>query len=74
MAKIKLEIILNENGVTFLNFWNWYNGDDVVTEIVDGKIIDDNGHGKEITLQEFIDRVREKNKVIDTAMTKKGRD
>ncbi len=73
MAKIKLELVLNENGVTYLNYWNWYNGDDEVAEIVDGKIIDDNGHGKEITLQEFIDRVKTKVKVIDKALDKEGK-
>jgi len=72
MAKIKLELVVNEDGRTFLNYWNWYNGDDVVTQIKDGKIIDDNGEGKEISLQEFINQVNTRVKVIDKELDKKG--
>ncbi len=61
-AKIKIELIVDDTGNSYLNYWNWWNGEDVVCEVKDGKIIDDNGDGKEITIQEFIDRVKEKVK------------
>lgn len=43
----------------FLNFWDSAHGNDVVCEIVDGKLLLSLGDGKpkKITLQEFIERV-----------------
>ena len=37
--KINIELNLPGDGRTFLNFWNWYNGDDVVCELIDGKLM-----------------------------------
>ncbi len=52
---------------TFLNFWNAVNGDDVICEIIDGKLMlvqcDDKLNdlpAKEITFIEFSDMVRER--------------
>lgn len=49
----------------FLNFWNWFSGDDVVCEIKDGKLIlnqhDEDGNEmspREITLMEFCQMVK----------------
>lgn len=75
MVKVKLELILNENGVTFLNFWDSLKGQDVSCEVKDGKlfeqfhdqtedkdeVIDEFG-AREITLQQFIDKVHEQRK------------
>lgn len=60
--KIELELKINGDGRKFLNFWNHVNGDDVVCEIVDGKLISDNGDGPEITFQEFVEQVDDKTK------------
>lgn len=62
--KVSLELNLPDDRV-FLNFWNWYNGDDVVCQVIDGKLMlsqfDENGNelpAKEITLDQFIKMVR----------------
>ncbi len=51
---------------TFLNFWNAVNGEDIVCEIIDGKLMlnqyDEKSvdlPSKEITFIEFADMVRE---------------
>jgi hypothetical protein len=55
--KINLELLVVGDGRTFLNYWNYLNGDDVVSEIIDGKIyIDD----KEVSLEDFINSVKSK--------------
>lgn len=55
--KINLELHVVGDGRTFLNYWNYLNGDDVVSEIIDGKIyIDD----KEVSLEDFINSVKSK--------------
>lgn len=78
--KIKLELVAHgkPDGRRFLNFWNWRNGDDVVCEVIDGKLMlsehkeaDDYATSKkmekvvparEITIGEFIEMVCERNK------------
>ena len=62
--KIKLELNLPDDRA-FLNFWNWHNGDDVVCQIVDGKLMlnkyDEDANElppKEITIVEFIEMVK----------------
>lgn len=62
--KIKIELNLIDDRA-FLNFWNWYNGDDVVCQIVDGKLMlnkyDEDANElppKEITFPEFIEMVK----------------
>lgn len=58
---MKLDIELNmPDDRIFFNFWNWYNGDDVVCELRDGKLMlhqyDEEGNelpDKEISLEEF---------------------
>lgn len=58
---MKAEIELNiPDERIFFNFWNWHNGDDVVCELKDGKLMlsqhDEQGNElpeKEITLTEF---------------------
>jgi hypothetical protein len=55
--KINLELLVVGDGRAFLNYWNYLNGDDVVSEIIDGKIyIDD----KEVSLEDFITLVKSK--------------
>ncbi|NJO63179.1 MAG: hypothetical protein HC836_34660 [Richelia sp. RM2_1_2] len=56
-GKLKLELNFVGDGRVFLNFWNFLNGDDVVTEVIDGKLIitDDDNVQKEYSLQDFID-------------------
>jgi hypothetical protein len=61
--KVPIELNMPDTRM-FLNFWNWDNGDDVVCEIKDGKLIlikyDQDGKvlEREITLQEFCEMVR----------------
>ena len=62
--KVKLELNIPDDRA-FLNFWNWYNGDDVVCKIVGGKLMlnqyDEDANElppKEITLPEFIEMVK----------------
>lgn len=66
--KITLELLATGDGRTFLNFWNWMNGDDVTAELRNGKLFT-SGYDineekempeKEISLQEFIDTVKSK--------------
>ncbi len=57
MVKIKLELVLNKNGVKFLNFWDNINGKDIACEIINGKLIDNNGKGKEIFFNDFVKQV-----------------
>lgn len=57
MEKIKLELVLNENGNTFLNFWDWSHGNDVTAEVnTSGELIQND---KVITLLDFITQVKE---------------
>jgi len=61
--KVRLELILNENGVKFLNFWDHMGGDDVCAEIKDGELyISDKNSEKidyntKISLKDFIEKV-----------------
>ena len=56
--KIKLEIVWCPDGTAFLNFWDSGQGKDVCCQInTGGKLIDENGEGKEITFAEFISKV-----------------
>jgi hypothetical protein len=57
--KIDLELRV-VNGQTFLSFWDIIGGEDIVTEVKDNKLFRPNG--KEITLQEFVDKVVEQVK------------
>ena len=61
IGKHALELNYPGDGRLFLNYWDWMHGDDVVAEIVDGKIMlsqyDDDGNElpeKEITFSEFL--------------------
>jgi hypothetical protein len=55
--KINLELHVVGDGRTFLNFWDYICGDDVICEFKDGKLY---RNDTEITLQKFIDEVRQK--------------
>jgi hypothetical protein len=56
--KTKLEIVWCPDGTAFLNFWDTVHGKDVCCQIdTGGKLIDENGEGKEITFAEFISMV-----------------
>ena len=60
--KYSLEIIKNEDGNTFLNYWDSAHGEDVSCEIIDNKLVllsydedlDDVVPSKTINLSEFI--------------------
>lgn len=71
MAKDNLHLNFSGNR-TFLNFWNWFNGDDVVCELKGEKLFlhcyDENGDqlpDKEITIGDFCQLVKTKLKHID---------
>lgn len=53
--KIDIEINYVSDGRVFLNFWDYIYGEDVTTEVIDGKLIE---NGKEITITDFIDKVK----------------
>lgn len=63
MTKTQLELITNDNGVTFLNFWDSNHGNDVCCEVVDDSLFlreyTENKEVLEITLSQFIDKVKE---------------
>ncbi len=59
--KIEIELYVVGDGRTYLNFWNWKNGEDVIAEVKDGKLfMDINEVETEVTLQKFIDDVKSK--------------
>ncbi len=59
--KIELELHVVGDGRTYLNFWNWKTGEDVISEIKDGKLyMDINEVETEVSLQQFIDEVKDK--------------
>ena len=65
MERLKYEIEINrlEDGRTFLNFWNYYNGDDYIAELIDGKLFH---NGKNISFQKFINETSLRmNKILD---------
>lgn len=55
--KVKLELHVVGDGRTFLNFWNWMTGEDVIAELIDGKLYQDN---VEISLDKFVNDVKNK--------------
>jgi hypothetical protein len=55
--KINLELHVVGDGRTFINYWNSINGDDVVSEIIEGKIFIED---REVSLNEFINLVKQK--------------
>lgn len=69
---MKVEIEINKpDDRTFVNFWNWHNGDDIVCQLVDGKLmlnqIDEEGNDlspKEISFAEFCQMVLERVEAI----------
>lgn len=70
--KFSLEYIFNENGTKFLNFWNWFDGDDVVCEIIDNKIMLDGE--KEITISELFAMIEERGNYINSQLSKDSED
>ena len=59
--KIELELHVVGDGRTYLNFWNWKTGEDVISEAKDGKLyMDINEVETEVSLQKFIDEVKNK--------------
>ena len=59
--KVELELHVVGDGRTYLNFWNWKTGEDVISEIKNGKLyMDINEVETEISLQQFIDEVKDK--------------
>lgn len=56
---VELELNVIGDGRAFLNFWDYKHGNDVVAELKDGKLIMDfEGIEKEISLSDFIERVK----------------
>lgn len=61
--KVELELYVVGDGRTYLNFWSWKNGDDVVAEVKDGKLyMDVDDVDTEVSLQQFINEVKGKFK------------
>jgi len=59
--KIELELHVVGDGRTYLNFWNWKTGEDVISEVKNGKLyMDINEVETEVSLQQFIDEVKDK--------------
>lgn len=59
--KVEIELHVVGDGRTFLNFWNYENGEDVIAEVKDGKLyMDVNEVETEVTLQMFIDSIKGK--------------
>jgi hypothetical protein len=52
--KVNIELNIPDDRI-FLNFWNWYNGDDVVCEIKNGKLYQND---IEISLEDFCQMVK----------------
>lgn len=68
--KVNVEINKPDDRI-FVNFWNYYNGDDVVCQLVDGKLMltqmDEEGNdlpAKEISFAEFCQMVLERAETI----------
>ena len=64
--KAKIELNFPDERI-FLNYWNWQDGNDVICEIADGKLMlnqyDEESNelpAKEITIIEFIEMVRDR--------------
>jgi len=58
-VKASLEIVWCPDNSTFLNFWDSKHCHDICCQIgTGGRLIDDNGAGKEITLAEFLTQVK----------------
>ena len=57
--KLNLEIWSPGDGRMFLNYWDYQYGNDVNAQLIDGKIMLDNGDNPstEISLTDFISRV-----------------
>lgn len=60
--KAEIELHVVGDGRTFLNFWNWQNGDDVIAELKNGKlyISDEDEKESELSLDEFVNKVKSK--------------
>lgn len=59
--KVELELHVVGDGRTYLNFWNWKTGEDVISEVKNGKLyMDINEVETEVSLQQFIDEVKDK--------------
>ena len=55
--KIEVELHIVGDRV-FVNYWDYIGGEDVVSELINGKLLYRNGESiEEITLTEFIDKV-----------------
>jgi len=66
MKTAKLELLIFENGETFLNYWDTIHGEDVCVEIIDGNIFTDPDEenkkpSTQISLKQFIDMVEKKD-------------
>lgn len=57
-GKYNLELNFPGDGRVFLNFWDHVHGEDVVAELMDGKLIA-SGSGREISFDQFVESVQE---------------
>jgi hypothetical protein len=56
-TKLRIDVEISvEDDKKYLNFWDYINGNDVTAELVQNKLYQDD---KEITLQQFVDKVVE---------------
>jgi hypothetical protein len=65
-GKYNIELNIPGDGRLFLNFWNWYNGMDVVAEIKDGEleIETSDDQTRKIEFKEFLQHVIDSIKTI----------
>lgn len=64
MMKIKIEILFGEN-TTYINFWNWFNGEDVLCRFVDGKLLlEEEESEREISFPQFMEIIQQKAQEI----------
>ncbi len=58
--KVELELHVVGDGRTYLNFWNWKNGEDIIAELKNGKLFQGDEKEVEVSLDEFINQVKSK--------------
>lgn len=58
--KLKLELNIIDDELTFLNFWDLMHGHDVIASLIGDKLLMD---GKEISLPDFIREVKKVLKI-----------
>jgi hypothetical protein len=58
LNEMELELIINNNGINYLNYWDSVHGNDVCCRVEGNKLTLMSEPEKEITLEEFINLVK----------------